>query len=218
MIEISDILSTAHARGIVHRDIKPDNVMISRQTGKIKIMDLGLAKLTTDLFHEHKVWKKDNPPDANLKDVFLSDSGLNGKPFYMSPEQVRKKEVDGRSDVFSLAVMALELVSGEKPFIGNTLTEVLKEIISDEPVTIVSSRMKISHAFQEILSKALEKNVDDRYQTMHDFYRDLKQVQIVRQNTIRSILLRFTSASWQRSKSHKFLSVLFYVSAVNCAL
>ena len=107
-------LDYAHQKGIVHRDIKPANIMIAAD-GTAKITDFGIAKITTS-------------------EQFTMTGSIVGTPHYMSPEQVQGQAVDGRSDQFSLAVIAYEMLTGEKPYTGEHLTTVVYKIVAEEPV------------------------------------------------------------------------------------
>src|SRR5437016_8616524 len=107
-------LDYAHQKGIVHRDIKPANIMIA-SGGTVKITDFGIAKITAS-------------------DQFTMTGSIVGTPHYMSPEQVQGRAVDGRSDHFSLAVIAYEMLTGEKPYTGEHLTTVVYKIVTDEPL------------------------------------------------------------------------------------
>src|SRR5262245_27624556 len=128
--QVASALSTAHEAGIVHRDIKPENIM-ARRDGYIKVLDFGLAKLT-EQFSPGQTAVADS--DASTKGLVHTDPGkLMGTARYMSPEQIRGLEADGRSDVFSLGVMLYEMVTGRAPFDGTTPSEVMFAILNQEP-------------------------------------------------------------------------------------
>ncbi len=169
-IQIAAALSAAHTAGIVHRDIKPENVML-RRDGIVKVLDFGLAKLTVD-----------NSANADTqvptKTLFKTDPGtVVGTVIYMSPEQARGIEVDTRTDVFSLGVVLYEMVTGCLPFGRSTPSEVLASFFSDkEPQPLARYSREVPVELERIVSKALRKNRDERYQTVKDLLLDLQSL------------------------------------------
>ena len=167
--QIASALSAAHAAGIVHRDIKPDNVML-RRDGLVKLLDFGLAKLTERL-----------PPesvDTEARTSVKTDPGtVVGTAVYMSPEQARGIEVDARTDIFSLGVVVYEMVAGQLPFEGSTSREVLASILSEkEPQPLARYSREAPAELERIVAKGLRKNRDERYQTIKDLLLDLKSL------------------------------------------
>jgi serine/threonine protein kinase len=148
-------LDYAHQKGIVHRDIKPANIMIAAD-GTTKITDFGIAKITAT-------------------DQFTMTGTIVGTPHYMSPEQVQGAPVDGRSDQFSLAVIAYEILTGEKPYTGEHLTTVVYKIVAEEPVTPHRLNPTISGAIENVLRKALAKKAEGRYRTCQEFAESLEK-------------------------------------------
>ena len=142
-------LDYAHSKGIVHRDIKPANVMIASD-GATKVTDFGIAKITTN---EH-----------------LTITGtIVGTPHYMSPEQVQGLEVDGRSDQFSLTVIAYEMLTGEKPYTGEHLTTVVYKIVAEEPPAPRRLNLTLTSEIENVLRKGMAKRPEGRYATCQEF-------------------------------------------------
>jgi serine/threonine-protein kinase len=151
--QVCSALDRAHQNRIVHRDIKPANIMIL-QNGLVKVTDFGIAKMMS---------------------MGMTQAGqILGTPNYMSPEQVKGRQVDGRSDIFSLGVILYELVTGEKPFGGQNITTVIYKIINENPIPPRELDASIHSGLSFVISKALAKNVDERYQTCRELAEDLK--------------------------------------------
>ncbi len=148
-------LDYAHQKGIVHRDIKPANIMIAAD-GTAKITDFGIAKITTS-------------------ESLTLTGNIVGTPHYMSPEQVQGQPVDGRSDQFSLAVIAFEMLTGEKPYTGEHLTTVVYKIVAEEPLAPHRLNPSLSGAIEGAVKKAMSKKPDGRYATCQDFANALEK-------------------------------------------
>ena len=155
LAQTATALDYAHQKGIVHRDIKPANIMIATD-GTAKITDFGIAKITTS-------------------EQLTMTGSIVGTPHYMSPEQVQGQPVDGRSDQFSLAVIAYEMLTGEKPYTGEHLTTVVYKIVAEEPRPPHSLNSTLVGPIEDVLYKALAKKPADRYATCHDFVRSLEK-------------------------------------------
>lgn len=169
-IQIAAALSAAHHAGIVHRDIKPENIML-RRDGIVKVLDFGLAKLA---FTE----PSNADTQAPTKTFVKTDPGtVVGTAIYMSPEQARGLEVDMRTDIFSLGVVLYEMVTGCLPFAQPTSNEVLASLLSDkEPQPLARYSREVPVELERIVSKALRKNRDERYQTVKDLLLDLQSL------------------------------------------
>ena len=151
--QVCSALDHAHQHNIVHRDVKPANIMIL-QNGQVKMTDFGIAKMMS---------------------MGVTQAGqILGTPNYMSPEQVKGRQVDGRSDIFSLGVILYELVTGEKPFGGQNITTVIYKIINENPIPPRELDGTIHSGLNYVVGKALAKNPDERYQTCRELADDLK--------------------------------------------
>ncbi len=148
-------LDYAHGKGIVHRDIKPANIMIAGG-GTAKITDFGIAKITAS-------------------EQFTMTGSIVGTPHYMSPEQVQGQPVDGRSDQFSLAVIAFEMLTGEKPYTGEHLTTVVYKIVAEEPMAPHRINSTLGGGIDNALRKGLSKRPDARYRNCSEFIETLEK-------------------------------------------
>jgi serine/threonine protein kinase len=144
---VADGLAEAHEKGIIHRDIKPDNILVS--TKVVKILDFGIAKQI-----------------GGTADPSLTQGGMvMGTPHYMSPEQALGRNVDARTDIFSLGTVLYEMLSGTKPFTGDAATQVLLQIVMQEPRDISMAAFGITPALAKIVRRCMSKQPDDRYQS-----------------------------------------------------
>ena len=148
-------LDYAHGKGIVHRDVKPANIMIAAN-GTAKITDFGIAKITAS-------------------EQFTMTGSIVGTPHYMSPEQVQGQAVDGRSDQFSLAVIAYEMLTGEKPYTGEHLTTVVYKIVAEEPPSPHRINSSLGSEIESVLKKGLAKKPEGRYGSCTEFTEALEQ-------------------------------------------
>src|SRR6185436_16863937 len=172
-IQVASALETAHAAGIIHRDIKPENIML-RPDGYAKVLDFGLAKLTETEFGS------DDPEaiDGRSTPAFETRTGiLLGTVNYMSPEQVRGQKLDGRSDLFSLGVVLYELITGHRPFHGETSHHTMVAITDSEPRPLVYHVGGLPTRLHDIMDRVLAKDRDQRHQTARALLADLETLQ-----------------------------------------
>ena len=166
-IQVADALAIAHAQGIIHRDIKAGNVMVTSQ-GQAKVLDFGLAKLLDD----------DAARSSGIHHTELTEVGIPyGTATYAAPEQARGDRVDSRADIFSTGVLLYEMLTGTWPFRGKTAVDVRHAVLHEDPLPITEARTDaVPDRLQQILDRALEKNPRDRYQQIAQFRDDLRAV------------------------------------------
>ena len=167
-IQIADALSAAHKAGIIHRDIKPENIML-RPDGYVKVLDFGLAKLNEQA-------PAPVAAEAPTRQVHTGSGIVIGTAGYMSPEQARGREVDARSDIFSLGVVIYEMVAHRKPFEGDTPSDTLAAILKTEPPPLSHYAPEAPAELVRIANKALRKDPEERYQVVKDLLLDLKSL------------------------------------------
>jgi serine/threonine protein kinase len=202
--QAASALAAAHAAGVVHRDIKPENIML-RPDGLIKILDFGLAKLT----------EPTTLVDENMPTAVTEPGRIMGTWMYMSPEQVRGKEVDGRTDIWSLGVVIYEMVSGRSPFTAATATDTIVSIVDREPMPLAELGMDIPEDLERILHRALCKDRDRRYQSVKDMWLDLKELSrgyelgtVTRSTRMRSVVTKIPPEKEKTTISYRWIAPL----------
>ena len=172
-MQVADALDEAHSLGIVHRDIKSSNLIITER-GLVKVLDFGLAKVTGPLAAPGR--DNDSDPTTRLGQETVTGLVL-GTVSYMSPEQALGQAVDHRSDIFSLGVVIYEMLTGQLPFLGDSSTEAIDRILHKEPAAIARLNYNVPQELERIVRKTLEKNPSYRYQAAREIYIDLRNLQ-----------------------------------------
>ena len=166
-IQIANALTSAHAAHIVHRDIKPENIIV-RPDGFVKILDFGLAKLISQ--------KAIGLETSAVKQNETAKGVILGTVNYMSPEQAKGGQIDGRTDIFSFGALIYEMIAGQTPFAGDSMSETFANLINAEPSPLVRFAPDVPEELQRIVAKMLRKKKTERYQTMQDLLTDLKNL------------------------------------------
>jgi len=197
-IQIAEGLAAAHEKGIVHRDIKPENIMI-RKDGRVQVMDFGLAKLRG-------------------ASRLTKEGSTVGTAGYMSPEQVQGLETDHRSDIFSLGVILYEMFAGQSPFKGMHETAISYEIVNVDPQPITSVRPDVTPEINRVVFECLQKDPEERFQSVKDVSRELKRFKRESSRQHRSRIMSAQSGIRREGQEHFLLNRLPWIVAALCFL
>jgi serine/threonine-protein kinase len=185
-IGVLDALEYIHANGVVHRDLKPENIMVDEHDN-IKLIDFGIAS------------------DAAARRLtYANFTATLGTPNYISPEQVKGKRGDGRSDIYSMGVILYEMVTGKLPFSGPTPMAAMNDRLLNHPLPPRVADPSVSPQLQEVIYRALERDPHKRYASAHEFRHDLEHLDQV------GVEDRIEIRDWQKRKSHLSRKILYY--------
>jgi serine/threonine protein kinase len=182
LIKICEALQATHKRGIVHRDIKPGNIILTDQ-GQIKIMDFGMAKLASDysgalLFQGGQQPVRTRQENQESDELFIQTvTQLRGTPAYMSPEQIKNESIDHRTDIFAIGVLCYEMLTGQRPFKGSSMLELLQAIVNSQPRPVRELDKGLDPQWEMITQTCLAKDKSKRYANINILTGDIRTVQ-----------------------------------------
>ncbi len=166
-LQIAQGLAADHGKGIIRRDLKPENIFIT-EDGRVKILDFGLAKLTSDLRSNTSSLKSPADPEAATLAESTQPGMVLGTPAYMSPEQVRGEPTDHRTDIFAFGCVLYEMLTGNRAFRRDTPAETMSAVLKEEPPELNGASSSITPSFERIIRRCLEKQPERRFQTASD--------------------------------------------------
>jgi serine/threonine protein kinase/Tfp pilus assembly protein PilF len=202
-VQVASALCATHGVGIIHRDIKPDNIML-RRDGIVKVLDFGLAKLT----RERPALETDSlAPTQNM--VNTAVGMVMGTAHYMSPEQARGLEVDARTDIWSLGCVLYEMIAGRTPFSGPTSLDIMSGVLQREPESLTQHQADCPRDLERLISRALRKEREERYRTANDLLIDLKDLKRTLE-TPSSFISRASGEVAAESVPEKSIAVLYF--------
>jgi serine/threonine protein kinase len=170
-IQIVDALAAAHSKGVIHRDLKPGNIIITKNG--VKVLDFGLAKLSSERLPSASAENIDT-----VTEPITRAGAVLGTLYYMAPEQVEAKECDERSDIFSFGAVFYEMITGQRPFTGDTQAAVLASLMKDQPAAMNQRQPAVPRALERVVRKCLEKKPDDRWQSARDLKPTLELIDL----------------------------------------
>jgi serine/threonine protein kinase/Tol biopolymer transport system component len=170
-VQIVDALAAAHAKGVIHRDLKPGNIIITKNG--VKVLDFGLARLASERMPAGSAANVET-----MTEPITRVGSVLGTPYYMSPEQVEAKEADERSDIFSFGIVFYEMITGQRPFTGDTQAAVLASLMKDPPPPMSQRQPAVPRQLERVVKKCLEKKPDDRWQSARDLKPTLELIDL----------------------------------------